>query len=121
MDQEKLNNKDNMNLIVEAGLQLIPYVGSSISTLYFGNKQQKEFKRLENFYKKLNEELISVKEEIKNIKEQYGDGLVSLIEQVNEKILKEHQERKIDCYINYIKEILTNPVSPEMEQMSMYA
>lgn len=107
----KLSISENKDIAIEAGLQLIPYVGGTISSLYYGNKQAKEFKRLERFYDELSLDLEKVKDKIIPIAEQYNDGLISIIEQTNNKVEKEHQEYKIDCYRKYIKNILTNTIN----------
>ena len=57
---EKLNFAETRDIVIESGLQLIPGVGGAISSAYFGVKQAKEFKRLENFYKLLSEELETI-------------------------------------------------------------
>ena len=108
---EKLNLPEIIDITVESGLQLIPVVGGTLSSAYFGTKQAKEFKRLENFYKILSEELNSIKTMILPIENQYEDGLVSLIEQINYRVEKEHQEVKINKYKKYMKSILTTPIT----------
>ena len=40
-----MENKDKIELIVNAGLQTIPYVGGPLATLYFGYKQEKRVER----------------------------------------------------------------------------
>ena len=44
-----LNAKEKTTIGIHAAVQAIPYVRSSIATLYFGYKQEVRFKRLENF------------------------------------------------------------------------
>lgn len=108
---ERLNKKEKFEIAIESGLQLIPYVGGPISSLYFSTKQAKEFKRIERFYNELKEELDKVKSKIKSIDNQYEDGLISLIEQVNDKVEKEHQKIKFQSYKKFMKNILIDPVS----------
>lgn len=108
---EKLNLAEIRDITIESGLQLIPGVGGALSTVYFGTKQAKEFKRLEKFYKVLSEELESIKGMIVAVENQYEDGLISLIEQVNDKVEKEHQEVKINAYRDYMKNLLTNNIN----------
>ena len=43
-----MERKDKIELAVNAGLQLIPYVGSLLATLYFGAKQEKRLERIKN-------------------------------------------------------------------------
>lgn len=44
------DDKLDKDIVIEAIIQTIPYVGGALSTLYFGHKQEKRFKRLETFY-----------------------------------------------------------------------
>lgn len=110
-DNDKLSTKTKIEIAVESGLQLIPYVGGSIASAYFGTKQAREFQRIERFYKDLANEISDIKETIASIDVQDEEGLISLIEQVNDKIEHEHQEEKIQCFRKYMKNILTNPVN----------
>ena len=54
---DDLKGAEKRDLAIQTGLQLIPYVGGSLCTLYFGTKQEKRFKRIESFYRELAEEL----------------------------------------------------------------
>ena len=108
---DKLNGKDKKNIIIESGLQLIPYVGGAIATAYFGTKQAKAFERLERFYKELSDEFFDIKEKIASVETQDEDALVALIEQVNDSIEHEHQESKINDYKKFMKNLLINPVN----------
>lgn len=107
----KLSGGEIMEIALESGLQLIPVIGGSISTLYFGTKQAKQYKRLEEFYNGVNSRLSLLENRISPIDEHYSDGLMSLIEQLNDKVEKEHQSKKVECYINYMKNILIGNVT----------
>lgn len=111
MGQDKLSNRQKLELAAEAGLQAIPYVGSSLSTIYFGTKQLKSINRLERFYRDLRKDLDSLKDAIIPIEQHDPDALGSLIEKVNEKIECEHQERKFLAYKSYMKSLLLHPVN----------
>jgi len=76
----KLNNKENTRLGIQAAIQAIPYVGSSIATLYFGYKQEIRFKRLETFYKSISNEIEGIKDKIK--------GNYPLTSSINNAIIK---------------------------------
>ena len=103
----KENIQDNIELGINAAMQLIPVVGGSLSTLYFGYKQNKEFRRLEKTLTEIAEELKDKK--IPNIKEHNEAELMSLIEELNDKIEKEHIEEKRKCYKSFYKKILVIP------------
>ena len=96
--------------MLESAIQSIPYVGSSIATLYFGKKEKKRFERLESFYSKLNEELEKVKKSISKLENHNLDELVSLIEEINEKVENERTELKIKYYKNLFTKSLIHPV-----------
>jgi len=98
------------DLMLESAIQSIPYVGSSIATLYFGKKEKKRFERLESFYSKLNEELEKVKKSISKLENHNLDELVSLIEEINEKVENERTELKIKYYKNLFTKSLIHPV-----------
>ena len=122
-DTNKLDVKDKIDIVeevvidtgldcaIETGLQLIPLVGGALSTAYFSTKQAKQFKRIENFYEKLSSRLTEIEHKVISMEEQYEDGIVSLIEQINNKVENEHQEIKTECYLNYMKNLLTNKVT----------
>ena len=109
----KLNTNDMMDLAIETGMQLIPIVGGSLATIYFGIKQTKEFKRIEQFYTELANDLQKQSERIVNLETQYQNGLVSLIEQLNNKVEKEHQYHKVQLYKTYMKNLLFNPITEQ--------
>ena len=90
---------------------MLPGIGGYLSSVYFGVKQAKQFKRIEEFYKELSSEMQELKEKIIPMNEQYEDGLVTLIEQVNEGVEKEHQIKKIELYKGYMKKLLTTTLT----------
>ena len=55
-----MKNRDKLELVVNAGLQAIPYVGGPLSTLYFGYKDEQRFERIEKTLKEVAEELKNV-------------------------------------------------------------
>ena len=67
MGDDKLTDREKIELTVEAGLNAIPAIGGSLATLYFGTKQEKRFKRIENFYTDLKNDFEKFKEGIKNL------------------------------------------------------
>lgn len=117
-DKEIQNNLTDINLTVkektslgvQAAIQAIPNVGSSIATLYFGYKQEIRFKRLEAFYKEVAAELKTLKEKIKPIKEQDKESFLLIFEELNESVEKEYRLEKINFYKNYFKNTIKYPV-----------
>jgi len=100
---EKLTANERRDLAIEAGLQLIPYVGGSLATLYFGAKEERRFRRIETFYQEVATE---VKKTMKSFSISPDDevSLIAIIEQVNERIEIEQIEEKR----RYLKNFLTN-------------
>ncbi|CEQ04076.1 Uncharacterised protein [[Clostridium] sordellii] len=115
---EKLSLSEKRDIAIESGIQLIPGIGGALSSAYFGAKQAKQFKRLESFYQELSLEMKELKEKIIPMDEQYEDGLISLIEQINEGVEKEHQRKKIEFYKGYMKKLLTKPLTKSIYDKS---
>lgn len=103
--------KEKMELVVEAGMQCIPVVGSPLASLYFGNKQNKRFKRIEDFYREVSEELESVKEKIIPVNRHNEEELSAILEDLNDKIENEHIKLKVELYKNYFKNTMISPVN----------
>lgn len=114
-DNTKLTTKQEMENTVKAGLQLIPYVGGTLATLYFDKKQQKEFNRLLNFYKELSEEIENLNEKL-SLDDQDEMKLITLIEKINNKVEKEVFREKINYFKHYFKNILIQPVKDDYDE-----
>jgi hypothetical protein len=82
------------DLILQAAMELIPTIGGSLSTLYFGSKQEKRLKRLENFFNDLKEQVMSTKAELADVSLHDPDELRLLLESLFEKVEVETRERK---------------------------
>lgn len=96
---DKLTTKEERDIIVQAGLEAIPYVGGSLSTLYFGRKQELRFKRIEEFYKKVAHDLNQISEKV-SISGFDQQKLADLIETINDNVEKEIIDEKIDYFKN---------------------
>lgn len=106
---EKLNSNEKFQIAIESGLQLIPYVGSALSTAYFSTKQEKRFKRIETFYKELAEKVEQFGEIFTSFENHDTESLMSIIEILNEKIEQEHSQQKREYFKNYFINILKTP------------
>ena len=113
-----MENKDKFELVVNAGLQAIPYVGGPLATLYFGYKQEKRFERIEKVLKDVAEELNGVS--VAKIEEHNQDELMSLIDELTDKIEKEHLEYKRNLYKEYFKNILKTPTNGNYEERKLF-
>ncbi len=89
-NNKKLIGVERRDLVIQAGLQAMPYVGGSLATLYFGAKQTRRFKRLETFYQEVAQEIRALKDRMASPDEHDKEALAAIIEELNEKI--EHEQ-----------------------------
>lgn len=113
-------SKIDKELTIQALVQAIPYVGGSLATLYFGSKQKRQFHRIETFYKEIKEEVVLLKDQIKNIEEHNPDEFAAIIEQLHEKIEKEPLIEKRKFYKNYFKNTLIYPVNRNYDERKKF-
>lgn len=106
---DKLTIKEKREIVVQAGLELVPYVGGSLSTLYFSTKQEKRFKRLESFYRELADKMSNIELNLPSISLHDEDSLAALIDHLNEKIEVEYSNQKRELFKNYFINILNSP------------
>jgi hypothetical protein len=105
-----LDKREKASVVFQAGLQALPYVGGSLSTLLFGFKQEVRLKRIETFYEDVKSKLEQIESEVPPISQHNSEELMSLIEQLNDCIEVEHLEEKREFYKNYFIRILRSPV-----------
>ncbi len=113
------DSNSKRDIIIQAGLQAIPYIGGSLSTLYFGSKQEKRFERLVAFYKELKDEIESIKSPI-NLDAQNNDDLEAIIENINEKVETETRDEKIQLLKNFFVSTLLNPISNDFDDRKYF-
>lgn len=106
-NDESLTGKDKRDLVIEAGLQLIPSVGGALSTLYFGTKQEKRFKRLESFYEELASDINRFNLSLPGLQKENEEELIAIIEQLNEKIETENRVEKREFFKRYFINLLS--------------
>ncbi|WP_010278757.1 hypothetical protein [Paenibacillus senegalensis] len=120
MKEEKLDAAEKTEVAIQAGLQLIPYIGSSLSTLYFSTKQEKRFKRIETFYSDLSERIDHLNLQLPPVEVHDEDKLMALIEELNEKIEKEHQEQKRDYFKKFLLSCLLTPTLENYDERQFF-
>lgn len=99
---DKLNGKEKMDIVIESSLQLVPYVGGALATAYYGTKNEKRFKRIEAFYADIKTLVEANEEKFIALSSSYNeDEIIDLIEKLNDKVEKEHQQKKIEYFKNY--------------------
>ena len=107
--KEKLTGNEKRDLAIEAGVQLIPYIGGSLATLYFGAKEGRRFKRIETFYKEVATELEKAIA-LSSISPDDEASLIAIIEQVNERVEMEQIEEKRRYLKNFLVNILLHSI-----------
>ncbi|AIQ45607.1 hypothetical protein R70723_06630 [Paenibacillus sp. FSL R7-0273] len=117
---ERLNGKEWTSLVAESCLQLIPYIGGSLATLYFGAREEKRFKRLESFYKELAETVNQLKIEFPDISNFNQEELIFLIEELNEKVEREISENKLRHFKKYLLSTLTQTDQQNFEEQKHF-
>jgi len=110
-DDKNLSEKEKRDLVIEAGMQAIPWVGGSLATLYFGSKQERQFKRLKSFYEEVAEEINNIKDQITDIDNQDQEALIAILEELNEKVEREQIEEKRNYLKIYLENTLINPIN----------
>ncbi|APW65865.1 hypothetical protein LPB137_08350 [Poseidonibacter parvus] len=117
---KELTNKEKRDLILEAGMNLIPYVGGSMASLYFGSKEEKRFKRLESFYQELAQEIKSMKDSLGSIEEQNPIAFEAIMESLHEKVEIEPTEEKRQFFKNYFKNTLKEPILSDFDERKYF-
>ncbi len=110
---EKLNAIEKRNLIIKASIEAIPYIGGSLSTLYFDAKEERRLKRLENFYEDFNGAATHNKDKFAPIEEHDREALFAIIEELNEKIETEHLQQKLEYFKTFLTNTLIQPTRNE--------
>lgn len=118
MDEIKIKPKDKFELVVNAGLQAIPYVGGPLATLYFGYKQEQRFQRVEQTLKEVANELQNC--QLPRIEEHNSEELMSLIDELTDKIENERIKSKRNLYKEYFKNILKTPTNGNYEERKLF-
>lgn len=119
-NENKLSGKEKTELVIQTGLQLIPYVGGPLSTAYFSTKQEKRFKRIESFYQELSEQIEQLQIQLPNLDIHDQDKLIALIEELNEKVERETIEQKRLFLKNYFLSTLSTPTRENFDERRFF-
>lgn len=111
----ELTFKEKRDLAIQSGMQLLPYVGGALSSLYFGAKQERRIKRIESFYQEISSEISALKDKIKPVENNNSEELEFLLELLHEKIEVEATQQKRLCYKNYFKNSLIVPLENQFD------
>ncbi|MBU3934906.1 hypothetical protein KKC00_03030 [Patescibacteria group bacterium] len=107
-------------IIIQSLVEAVPYVGGSLSTLYFGSKEKRQFQRIQTFYEEIKVDIESIKDKIKDINQHNPNELAAIIEQLHEKIEKEPLLEKRKFYKNYFKNTLIEPVKNNYDERKRF-
>lgn len=113
---DSLKGKEKLQLAIQTGLQLIPYIGAAASTAYFGFQQEKRIKRIETFYIEIAAEIHSISDKIAKFEDHNENELMTILEDFNEKIEKQYIEKKVDYFKQYFKNTLISPVNGNFDK-----
>lgn len=117
---DKITKKEQRDLVIQAGMQLVPYVGGSIASLYFGKKQEKRFKRLESFYQELAQEIKSMKDQIGTVDDQDPVLFEAVMDSLHEKVEEEPTIEKREFFKNYFKNTLKSPIGHNYDERKFF-
>lgn len=119
-DDLKLTPKDYADLAIEAGIGSIPYIGGALQTVYFGKQNEIRFKRIEKFYKELNDRLSKLESLPSKINEESKDQLVGIIETINIEVEKSKTKKKFNYFINAYKNLLLHSNKNNLDHEELY-
>lgn len=114
----KLKPKDYLNLVVEAGIGAVPYVGGPLQTLYFGAQNEKRFKRIENFYEELSKKVSELGNLV--LGDRNNDQLIGIIETIHDEIEKSKSADKIGYFVNSYKNLLLHSSNPSIDMDELF-
>lgn len=117
---DKLTNSDKRDLVLQAGMQLVPYVGGPMASLYFGTKQEKRFKRLESFYQELAQEVERMRDSVQTMEKQDPIALEAIMESLHEKVEVEPTHEKRQFFKNYFKNTLKSPITNNYDERKYF-
>ncbi|MFJ8064923.1 hypothetical protein ACIQYS_09840 [Psychrobacillus sp. NPDC096426] len=106
---DKLTNKEKLEITVQTGLQLVPYIGGALASSYFSVKQEKRFKRLESFYQELSAQISRLEDRLPSVEAHDKDSLIALIERINDEVERESSDHKRIYLKNFFISMLQNP------------
>lgn len=121
MESEKLTLKEKRDLVIQTGLQAIPYIGGTLSSAYFGYKQEIRFKRLEKFYEGLAKRMENIESQQVSFDTRKEDmQFIQTIEKLNDQIEKEIFEEKLVYYENYFINLVSSENDADLNQQYFY-
>ena len=106
--------------VIKAGMNLIPYVGGSLATLYFDEKQEKRFERLEQFYQEIKKELDEKPIDSSKFSDHNKEELENLIEDIHNRVELETREKKKRLFRNFFIQTIERPVNCDFDKRKTF-
>ncbi len=116
--KEKL--KTNKDIIIETGLNLIPYIGGALASSYYGPILEKRLKRLESFYRDVSKQIKGENIVLNFINENKKEELLTLIEDLNDRVETETQEEKIKLFKLYLISSLEQKIETNFDEQKTF-
>lgn len=116
--------KETISTTIEAGLNIVPYVGGSLASLYSNYKNNKRFERIEEFYENVKTQMNELDQGIVDrIKSSYQDPdlLATLIERQHDAIETEyfnHKKQFLQSY--FINNLIMETTDETFDKKVMY-
>lgn len=117
-NNDNLTRRDYLNLVVEASIGAVPYVGGPLQTLYFGAQNEKRFKRIENFYEELSKKVSELGNLV--LGDRNNDQLIGIIETIHDEIEKSKSADKIGYFVNSYKNLLLHSSNPSIDMDELF-
>lgn len=117
-NNDNLTRRDYLNLVVEASIGAVPYVGGPLQTLYFGAQNEKRFKRIENFYEELSKKVSELGNLV--LGDRNNDQLIGIIETIHDEIEKSKSADKIGYFVNSYKNLLLHSSTPSIDMDELF-
>lgn len=118
-ERDKSETGIDRDTVINAGMQLIPYVGASIAALYFGSKQERRFRRIESFYEEVKDEVSGMRDRIADLGDHDPSEFRAILEELHEEVEAEQLESKRKYYKTYFKSTLVDPVRGNFEERKL--
>lgn len=105
----EFSREDKISLAIQSGLNLIPQVGGTISTAYFGYRNELRIKRLESFFEEVSEFIAQANIAIPEIGRINEEKVFNLVEELSDKVEKEYSSKKREHFKGLLVNILMDP------------
>ena len=115
-EDRELSIRTQTEIAVEAAMQLVPYVGPFLSAVYFGEKGERRFRRLEAFYQAVAGDVAALGEDVgeairRAVEASDPERIASILEELNDRVEVEALAEKRVCYQRYFENAVLTTVT----------